>query len=60
MEHPNGGMSGGAVHQAGSQGATVPDLMHPRSTIYMGQDEGGILPLVFFFFLINILLRDRN
>jgi hypothetical protein len=40
MEHPNGGMSGGAVHQAGSQGVTVPDLMHPQSTIYMGWDEG--------------------
>jgi hypothetical protein len=46
VEIPNRGMSGGAMHQVGSQGVTVPDLMHPWPTFNMGQDEGGVLPLV--------------
>jgi hypothetical protein len=46
MEHPNGGMSGGAVHQAGGQRMTVPNLMNTQPTVDMGWDERGILPLV--------------
>jgi hypothetical protein len=46
MESPNRGMSGGAMHQVGSQGVTVPDLTHPWPTLNMGWDEGGVLPLV--------------
>jgi hypothetical protein len=39
-------MASGAMHQAGSQGVTVPNLMHPRPTFNMGWDKGGILPLI--------------
>jgi hypothetical protein len=46
MECPNGGMTSGAMHQAGSQQVAVPNLTHPQSTIYMGWDKGGILPPV--------------
>jgi hypothetical protein len=46
MESPNRGMSGGAAHQAGSWGVTVPDVMHPRPTFNMGWDEGGVLSLI--------------
>jgi hypothetical protein len=46
LECPNGGMSSGAVHQAGSQRVTVANLMHPWPTINMDRDEGGVLPLV--------------
>jgi hypothetical protein len=38
-------MTGGAAHQAGSQGVTVPNLMHPWPTVDMGQDERGVLLL---------------
>jgi hypothetical protein len=38
-------MTSGAMHQAGSQGVTVPNLTHPQPTFNMGWDEGGILPL---------------
>jgi hypothetical protein len=46
MVHPDKGMSGGAVHQAGGQCMTVPNLTHPWPTVNMGQDEGGVLPLI--------------
>jgi hypothetical protein len=46
MVHPDRGMTSGATHQAGSQGVTMSDLMHPQPTFNMGQDEGGILPLI--------------
>jgi hypothetical protein len=39
-------MTSGATHQVGSQGVTVSNLMHPWPTFNMGQDEGGILPLI--------------
>jgi hypothetical protein len=39
-------MTGGAAHQVGSQGVTVPNLTHPQPTVHMGQDERGVLPLV--------------
>jgi hypothetical protein len=32
-------MSSGAMHQAGSQRVTVPDLTHPQPTFNMGWDE---------------------
>jgi hypothetical protein len=46
MESPNRGMSSGAVHQVGSQGVTVSNLMHSWPIFDMGQDKGGVLPLV--------------
>jgi hypothetical protein len=39
-------MSSGAMHQADSQGVTVPNLTHPQLTFSMGQDKGGVLPLI--------------
>jgi hypothetical protein len=39
-------MTGGAVHQVGSHGVTVPNLMHPRPTVKMGWDKRGVLPLI--------------
>jgi hypothetical protein len=39
-------MTSGAVHQVGSQGVTVPNLMHPQPTVNMGQDQRGALPLI--------------
>jgi hypothetical protein len=46
MESPNGGMTGGAAHQTGSQGVTVPNLTHPQPTIDMGWDERAVLSLI--------------
>jgi hypothetical protein len=46
MVHPDRGMSSGAMHQAGSQGVTVPSLMHPQPTFNMGQDKGDVFPLI--------------
>jgi hypothetical protein len=43
---PNRGMSSGAAHHVGSQGVTVPNLMYPQPTFNLGQDEGGVLPLL--------------
>jgi hypothetical protein len=43
---PNRGMSGGETHQAGSQGVTVPNLMHPWPTFNMGWDKGSVPPLI--------------
>jgi hypothetical protein len=43
---PNGGMTSGATHQAGSQRMTVSRLAHPQPTFNVGRDEGGILPLI--------------
>jgi hypothetical protein len=57
MESTNRGMSSGAVHQAGSQGVTVPNLTHRQPTFDIWVGTRGVS---FLWYRVRKFLARRE